>query len=141
MQCDVEVLSVDIGVIGRNESNQPEEAKGSAVMDGDDLRCWVRPRGLSGVSMLYIDLYCVAERDDVVNGSRGIYRRDREIVCGITESRISAEAYWFNKQSKKSTGVLCFRERLDVNKQSIRTKCYANSQYRISALCQLGVRE
>lgn len=56
--------------------------------------------------MLHIDLYCVAERDDVVAGGRGIYRIEREIVCEITGSRIQAEAYWFNKKSKTqySTG-------------------------------------
>lgn len=33
LQCGVEVVAGDIGDIGQNESNQPEEARGSALKD------------------------------------------------------------------------------------------------------------
>lgn len=41
LRCGVQVQ--EIGVIGQNESHQPEEAKGNALKYKDDLRClgWV----------------------------------------------------------------------------------------------------
>lgn len=36
LRCGVEVVARDIGVIGQNETDEPEEAKGSALKNRDD---------------------------------------------------------------------------------------------------------